>query len=198
MTNKEENLSQRDNPCFWQEIRSFYETRLFCDLELKCDEDGLKCHQIVMASISGLVRRALLSNPVPVDPVVITIPHFPLSSLRALVNSVYRALVNIPLSADSLDESLLDALDIHLTNDKTAFKVVSFNDCDKGDVFCCNGTAHKKEQMELRESFCPVSISLASPSCSTQELEDSEILDEQDFFHEDTDVVRYSFASTFT
>ena len=50
---------------FWQQIGRFYASEQFCDLDLHCsDSRVVKCHKMVMTSVSGLMERLLLNTGV--------------------------------------------------------------------------------------------------------------------------------------
>ena len=86
---------------FWFQLRDYYERGLYCDLELLAGDSGkttgpLKCHQLILASVSKSIRSALRSahkSSTSDDPVFVSLPEFSHETLRHFLNAVYEQLV---------------------------------------------------------------------------------------------------------
>ena len=90
---------------FWSEIRDFYLNGTFCDLELFPGDvsSGVKCHQIVLSSVSSVLRMTLRSTVTSNDVIsrtAVMIPDFSFQEVKELVGSVYDTLCD-----DSTDSS---------------------------------------------------------------------------------------------
>lgn len=44
---------------YWNLVRDFYQSGTFCDLELLTEDGVLKCHQLVLASVSAVLGKCL-------------------------------------------------------------------------------------------------------------------------------------------
>ena len=82
---------------FWTQIREYYQLGLYCDMELLPggSKTGLKCHQLVLGSVSKVIQSALKSamRSNDSDPIYITLPEFSYETVQLFLNSVYNQLV---------------------------------------------------------------------------------------------------------
>lgn len=79
---------------FWSGIRCFYQEGTFCDLEMvpKDSKVSLKCHQLVMASVSTVLRSTLTttSHDVLNDSVItVMMPDVSFDELQQMIDSIY-------------------------------------------------------------------------------------------------------------
>ena len=90
-------LEQSD---FWSQIRDYYRQGTFCDLELLPGDSsvGLRCHRLVLASLSSVLRSALRATSAPSDDAQaltsVLIPDFSHQELKLVLDSIYESLVD--------------------------------------------------------------------------------------------------------
>ena len=91
-------MVQEDHEDFWTNVRDFYRCGLFCDLELcaagEKSSNGIKCHQLVLASISRVLNTSLrwhfrISHEGPGFCTIIVLPDVSGNDLKQLVDNVY-------------------------------------------------------------------------------------------------------------
>lgn len=86
---------------FWIEIKTYYDQGLYTDMELLAGDSrvGLRCHQLVMASVSKAIRTSLKSSLATSndasDPVYVLLPEFTYAELSAFTDAIYHSLAKI-------------------------------------------------------------------------------------------------------
>lgn len=82
---------------FWEEVRDFYNHGLFCDLRLVTSDspEGLRCHQLVMASVSTLLHDILRTHYRHNDEnsdLIVNLPDIGKDDLEPILGTVYAKL----------------------------------------------------------------------------------------------------------
>ena len=105
-------MTEKKNHDFWFEIKDYYERGIYCDMELIPGDykTGLKCHQVVLASVSRAIRSALkmMSSSNDSDTACVMLPEFSYEVLRSFLDGVYGQLVK-----EDSGESFLTDLDLN-------------------------------------------------------------------------------------
>ena len=100
---------------FWQDVLEQYKGKLNCDLQIKGDEDEpvIRCHKLVMASVSRSIYKSLLTMPItPEDEGFIHLPDVTSATIKRLVDWVYTSMASGGKVQDTVPQSLADALEI--------------------------------------------------------------------------------------
>ncbi len=108
----------RGKTIFWRDIKEQYEKKQFCDLELHFQggKEFVLCHKIVLASVSGLIKQALLAaGDEPGERSVILVSDTDYKSIKSVVDFLYSFLSagQIP-GGYMVKKAALDALAIDL------------------------------------------------------------------------------------
>ena len=85
--------SRRD---FWRSVQALYLSGAHCDLRLVCQGGAcVPCHRLVLASVSGVVLRALLDSGEEDEAAAsVQLPGIGLGSARAVVDGIYSFLAH--------------------------------------------------------------------------------------------------------
>lgn len=108
------------NHDFWHQIKDYYERGIYCDMELVPgnSKTGVKCHQLVLASVSRAVRSALkvMLKSNDSDPAYVMLPEFSYEALKVFLDGVYGQLVKEESDGDNFipEFELNQSLDLRI------------------------------------------------------------------------------------
>ena len=75
---------------FWTSVNEFYENGQFVDVILSCKNGRVKCHGLVLGSLSPMLRAAILSDSASSsEPANVVLDGFVVGDVLRAVDAVY-------------------------------------------------------------------------------------------------------------
>ncbi len=149
--------SPKEKTLFWQELQLQYYTGHFCDLQIHFQgtSDVILCHKMVLASVSSLVKEAVIvSDDDPGVTTNILLPDADYSSTKGVVDFLYSFLAAGEIPAGYvINKIALDTLAIDLTTLGEKQPDIVPNKANPLDKPACRGVKRKRVDRKLSSDF---------------------------------------------